>query len=120
MPPLRWTRGRWRAVFVAGALALLPLALMPFEMDKKSGFAHGDKVAHIIAFACLAYTAARGWPQRTRVIVLTLAAYGVAIELLQALTPLRSASLSDVAADIVGVAVGLALARGWMRARARV
>jgi VanZ like family len=117
MPALRLVRGHWRALFVAGALALLPLALMPLKIEEKGGFAHGDKVAHAVAFACLAYTAARGWPGRTRAIVLSLAAYGVAIELLQTLTPLRSASMSDVAADLVGVAFGLALARGWARAR---
>lgn len=117
MLPWQWTRGRWRAVFVAGVLAMLPLALLPFRIEEKGGFAHGDKLGHAIAFACLAYAAACGWPGRARAIVLTLAAYGIAIELLQTLTPLRSASLTDVAADMVGVAFGLALACGWARAR---
>ena len=118
MLPWRWTRAGWRAVFAAGAVALLLLSLLPLEIEEKGGFAHGDKVAHAMAFACLAYAAVRGWPGRTRAIVLALLGYGVAIELLQTLTPLRSASLPDVAADMVGVALGLVLARGLARVRA--
>ncbi len=119
MFPLRLTRGHWRAVFLVIALALLPLALMPFEMDKKDGFAHGDKVAHVIAFACMAYAAWCGWPGRARTIVLALAGYGAAIEVLQSLTPARSASIADFAADMLGVALGLALAHTWARALVR-
>lgn len=119
MPSLRLTRGHWRAVLAAGAVAMLPLALMPFEIKEKGGFVHGDKVAHVIAFACLAYAAACGWPDRTRTIVLSLGVYGLAIELLQTLTPLRSASMTDLVADLIGVAFGLVLALGWARARAR-
>ncbi|HJV69354.1 hypothetical protein [Ideonella sp.] len=43
---------------------------------------------------------------------MALLAFGVGIELLQALTPYRESSLADVLADAVGIAAGRWLAGG--------
>jgi VanZ family protein len=75
-------------------------------------FLHSDKLAHMLYFGCLWLMARRAgfaaaWP-----LALSLLGYGVFIEVAQALTPTgRSASLSDVAAD----AVGITLAWWWTR-----
>ena len=118
MPAPAPTRGQWRALLLLGAVVLLALALLPFKIEEKSGFAHGDKIAHVAAFACLAFAACRAWAGRPHAVVLGLLAYGVAIEILQTLTPLRSASLTDVVADLAGAVLGVVLARtlAWGRA----
>ncbi len=100
------TRHRWRVVFMLGLAVTLALALAPFEMKAKSGFQHGDKLAHLAIFAFLALIACRGWPGRWAMVFIGLAAFGAGIEGLQSLTPLRSASAMDFIADLVGVAVG--------------
>jgi VanZ family protein len=70
-----------------------------------------DKVVHAVLFASLAAT---GWfaGARRRWLVPGLLAYAVVSELIQASPVLdRQASVADVAADAVGLALGLALAR---------
>jgi VanZ family protein len=44
-----------------------------------------------------------------------LLAYGALIEVAQMFVPGRTASLADVVADAVGIALGLVLARVWRR-----
>jgi VanZ family protein len=112
MRAIETTRARWRVVFGLGSILMLVLALMPLELRDERTFPASDKVAHVVAFACLALTACRGWPARWSRIVAGLVLYGAAIEVLQSLVPLRSASLSDLAADVVGILAGLLIARG--------
>lgn len=71
-----------------------------------------DKLMHASVFAVLGswfaalQSSARRWP----IIALGLLAFGVAIELLQAVTG-RDPSVWDVVADIIGIAVGILLLR---------
>jgi len=76
-----------------------------------------DKLDHVAAFFALAFTAALGWG-RLRATGFGLLAYGVLIELLQSRIPGRSAELTDVVADAIGIALGLAafaLVAWWAR-----
>ncbi|MGY2005320.1 VanZ family protein [Blastococcus sp. SYSU DS1024] len=77
-----------------------------------------DKAVHLALFAVLAATgrwAGVGTPR----LAAGLVAYAVVSELVQGIAPLgRSASVADGAADLAGVAVGLAL-WGWRARRAR-
>lgn len=100
---------RWAARLMLGVAAFLltDLALQP-------GFSHPatlfgrDKLEHIAAFAALTVVARLGWPGAPRlVLALPLLAYGAALEWLQGSQALgRTASMSDVIADVIGVGVG--------------
>lgn len=75
-----------------------------------------DKTDHWAGFAALALALRPAWP-RLRVLpsVALLLAWGAAIELIQTRIPGRDGSWGDLLADAVGLAVGLAVARWWMR-----
>lgn len=107
----------WRGIFVMALAITLALALMPLRLQD-GGWEHGDKLLHATTFAVLATVAWLGWPQRHRAIAAGLAFYGIAIEVLQGMTPTRHASVADFVADGVGIALGLWLARRWLVVRA--
>jgi VanZ family protein len=115
--PVFVSRPTWRVLFAVAVLVTLVLMLVPIHTTA-GGVPHTDKVAHILVFAVLGWMALAAWPHRLSVIALGLGLYGPLIELLQALTPSRTASVADAAADWVGLALGLALARLWIQ-RAR-
>jgi VanZ family protein len=75
-------------------------------------FLHSDKLVHVLYFGFLWVMARRAgfaaaWP-----LALTLLGYGVFIEVAQALSSTRrSASLTDVAADSLGIALAWWLTR---------
>jgi VanZ family protein len=79
-----------------------------------------DKLVHVLVFLALAVTG-RWAGIRAVVLAGLLVAYGAVSEVLQAVTPLeRSGSVADVAADAVGVALGLGVwAIGGPARRAR-
>ena len=79
-----------------------------------------DKLDHLSAFAALALLARAGWPAAARwVTAAALFAYGVGIELLQGSALVnRTASVSDLAANGLGIALGLAAAL-WLGRAAR-
>lgn len=79
-----------------------------------------DKLDHIASFAALTLLARTGWPDRRRWIpAAALFAYGVALELLQGTELVgRTASLADLAANALGIGLGLALAF-WLGRMAR-
>lgn len=64
-----------------------------------------DKVNHVLAFAALAFASDFSFPQRQYdpAKILTLLAYGVAIELIQETLPYRDFELGDVGADAAGL-----------------
>lgn len=103
--------GAWRALFVAALLIILWLALRP-NTGGPDWFDHADKFRHASAFAVLWWighrAGGRGWG-----LAIGLMAFGGLIEGLQSLTPDREATLADVLADAVGVALGAV----WTRRR---
>jgi VanZ family protein len=84
---------------LVAALSLAPSATLPPTSI-------GDKMEHVIAYAVLgllgAASSVRG-PMRT---ILGLAAFGIAIEALQAFSPGRSPDPLDVVADVIGATLG--------------
>jgi len=70
-----------------------------------------DKFNHVLAFAVLAVGLVRFWRMAWWAAGLFLLVYGIGIELVQAYLPWRSASLRDVVADSVGIAMGVLIAK---------
>lgn len=104
--------GPWQAVFAAGVVAGIYLALGDPSGQAPLWFAQADKVQHALGFLALWLVGSRAWPGRPIALALGLLSLGVGIEVAQSFTPLRQASLGDVLADAFGLAVGAAFTRG--------
>jgi VanZ family protein len=114
----RWLR--WAAVAVVAGGILYASLLDPPTSGLAPlgplGLLGMDKWLHALAYAALAGTVALALAPRAgtaRVVVLAVivsVAYGVGIEFAQAPLPERSFSVADMAADAVGVGVGVV---GW-------
>lgn len=113
------SRREGRLATLAAALAIAVIASIPGPSGAPSLFGW-DKLDHLSAFAALALLARAGWPGASRWgAAAGLFAYGAGIELLQSSALVnRTASLSDLAANAVGIALGLAAAL-WLRRAAR-
>jgi VanZ family protein len=90
----------WLAAAFAGVMAVLPQP--PYTPTRE----FGDKIEHIVAFAVLTMLAHLGFGvQRWRSIVIGLALFGAAIEVVQAVPVLhRDSDVIDWVADVVAVA----------------
>lgn len=77
----------------------------------------GDKFAHMLAFASLAGVAALAWRQTSRwAIMLRLALFGAAIEVVQAIPRLhRDADIRDWIADCAAIALAMLIAQLLIR-----
>lgn len=103
----------WRLLGRLLIVAMLMLALLPAP-PVVGAVPFGDKIGHVLGFAALMLWYAQiyaGARERLRC-ALACVAFGLTIELLQALTPYRSAEFADLAADALGAALGWLVARG--------
>lgn len=102
-PRLWWTLGGLLLLAIT-ALSLLPLR------GPDLGLPQGDKWHHALAYLVLtAYfgqLVETGWRERLA-LVLGLMGFGIAIELAQSFTPTRQAELADLAANALGIVLGL-------------
>lgn len=114
MRPLRWP-ALWLGIWVLMLAAVAVGSLLPAgDLPPLPLFPQADKFEHLLGYAVLG-----GWGallfSRTRSLVgvaIALVAYGIAIEIAQALFTIdRQAEVLDAVADAVGVAAGLLLAR---------
>jgi VanZ family protein len=100
----------WR-VFLISCLAVIALlAWMPGNQLPFS--TASDKLNHLLAFAALGFLAWRAYPTQRVPALIALVAFGVLIELVQWRLPTRSAEFADLAADVIGLALG-SLASRW-------
>lgn len=112
----RWTFiGGLRFAFWSCATVVLVLALIPPSHLIPPTL--WDKLNHALAFAVLALLGLGSYRARIAAVLAGLLAYGGLIELLQALTPHRSAEWGDWLADGVGIVLGWQLARALSRMR---
>ncbi|MEJ7137512.1 VanZ family protein [Amphibiibacter pelophylacis] len=95
----------WRLVFVAGLCATLVLALVPSVPEALS--TGWDKSNHVLAFFVLTVLGCLAFPRHRSVPLALLVLFGVAIEVLQALTPTRQSDWHDVVADVIGIVLAL-------------
>lgn len=90
-----------------GVLAVWIACLIPLQQG--GGFEYKDKIEHLMAYLVQVLALAILFPrQRGRVLVWFLF-QGAVIEGLQSLTSYRSAELADMAANTLGMLLGLAL-----------
>jgi len=103
-------RSWWRRLLLVLLLVVCGFAFSPSAPGLD--FEHADKWQHVAAFvalsACAALAAAPGLAGSLRAGTWMLA-FGLLIEAVQRFVPNRSAEWSDVAADALGIGVGLAM-----------
>ena len=97
-------RAFWMCVAAVLALALAT----PGRYLPTTGW---DKANHALAFGVLAVLGGIAYPGRLARLLVALLAYGALIEVLQSLTPDRSAEWLDLLADAVGLLLAAPLAR---------
>ena len=102
------------AVITIMVLALMPMTTVPVTTT-------WDKLDHALAFFTLALLAEQAFPGWSfwRGLALGLLAFGVGIEIAQWFTPDREASMLDVMADGIGIAIYGAvrqLTAAWIQA----
>ena len=117
--PAMLSRREGRLAALAAGVVIAVIASIPGPSGAPSLFCL-VKLDHVSAFAALTLLARAGWPTLARwITAATLLAYGIGIEVLQG-SPLinRTASVSDVLADAVGIALGLGLSL-WLGRIAR-
>lgn len=79
-----------------------------------------DKVVHSFLFLLSGALFIRGWKefrQRWYLVAFWLFLFGLITELIQLYVPGRSASLGDLIADLVGIALGVGIAMLYLRSR---
>jgi hypothetical protein len=104
---------------LAAAVVIAIIATIPGPAGAPS-LIGWDKLDHMSAFAALALLSRAGWPSAPRwACAAALFAFGAVIEGVQGSDLInRTASLSDMAANAVGIALGLAAAL-WLGRLAR-
>ncbi|OVZ59719.1 VanZ family protein [Pigmentiphaga sp. NML080357] len=100
--------GGWKPLFWATALGILVLSLLPPATPMPT--TGWDKTNHLLGFATLAALARFAYPGPAWPRLPGLLAFGALIEVLQSLTPNRSAEWTDLIADGLGIAIGWGLA----------
>ncbi len=97
-------------VFVIGLLAVIALSVIPQGAIPDIGVS--DKLGHIAAYAALALAGGIAYrrPRPLFMMAAGLLLLGAGLELVQALLPGRFASGYDVLANMVGIALGSAVA----------
>lgn len=106
---LQTTRFWLRASFGAVLMLATWIALRPITAEK--WFSGQDKLLHLAAYASFYLWGCASFPDARWRLPAALLAYGVAIELLQALTPYRTMSLADAVANALGLVLGAVLLR---------
>ncbi|MHC5034807.1 MAG: VanZ family protein [Planctomycetota bacterium] len=101
--------GGWAALILAGSLLREPPGA-----EAVMGFSGADLLAHLVAYAVLALLAVwahvgLGWRDRLLAAGISAALFGLMIECLQPLTG-RVFELADLAANVLGAGLGIALA----------
>ena len=94
-----WFLGGWLGIAVT-----LVVSLMPSTLD--DGRAHADKIIHLMGYAILMFWWAQLVTQNRWKLAVAVVLFGIAIELLQGLTPHRQPDPLDALANTCGVLLG--------------
>ncbi len=99
----------WRVGGWLGVVLTLVVSLMPPALGDSGG--HTDKLVHLAGYAMLMFWWAQLVTRRRWKLALAVVLFGLAIELLQGLTPARQPDALDALANSSGVLLG------WLAAR---
>jgi len=99
----------WRVLGWLGIVLTLVVSLMPPALDSSGG--HADKIVHLAGYAVLTFWWAQLVTRQRWKLAVAVVLFGVAIELLQGLTPDRQPDLLDALANSSGILLG------WLAAR---
>ena len=99
----------WRGVGWLGVFITLVVSLMLPVLDDSSG--NTDKLVHLAGYSVLMFWWAQLVTRQRWKLAVMVVLFGIAIELLQGLTPDRQPDLFDALANIGGVLLG------WLAAR---
>ena len=105
---INWAR-LWRVGGWLGVVVTLVVSLTPPVLNESGG--HTDKLVHLAGYAVLMFWWAQLVTRRRWKLALAVVLFGLAIELLQGLTPARQPDALDALANSAGVLVG------WLAAR---
>jgi VanZ family protein len=104
---LKYTRQGWCQIGWIGVAALFYLSLIPMPHQMEELPVWSDKIYHGFAYGWLMWWLSRGYARAYWLrIAVMLVCVGITIELLQSLTPYRTASVFDELANIMGVCLG--------------
>jgi VanZ family protein len=121
MLSLRYAR-RWQIAGIALLAMVLAGALLPadwfWSKDSDSPIFISDKWVHGITFAALALWFSGQYARRSYWrLIMGLVAFGLLIEMMQRMVSYRTAEWMDLQADLLGLAIGIAIALagagGW-------
>jgi VanZ family protein len=104
----RTVRRLLRIAFYAAAALVTALSLAPSATLPPTSI--GDKVEHVIAYAVLGLLGAASSERGVMRVIVGLAVFGAAIEMLQTFSPGRAPDPLDLVADIAGAGLGCGLA----------
>jgi hypothetical protein len=98
----------WRAAGWLGVALTLAFSLTPPVLSEAG---HADKIVHLTGYAVLMFWWAQLVPRQRWKLAVAVVLLGIAIELLQGLTPNRQPDPLDALANSAGVLIG------WLAAR---
>lgn len=99
-----------RLWFSVGLLMLLVIAVVSLiPIDQPLPMRGADKFEHVLAYFVLMYWWGMVQPRRLWAWLLFLPLFGLALELMQALTPYRFMEWRDAVANMAGVVLGLVI-----------
>lgn len=98
----------WMSVGLLGCAALFYMCLVP--SPPTVGFPYIDKIEHFVAYLVLGTWFAGILAPRYGRVFFGLLAFGIFIEIVQAVSGWRDGEIGDVVADGLGVAAGIGLA----------
>ena len=98
----------WKTVGWLGVATALVLSLIPPFLNERG---HSDKIVHLSGYAALMFWWAQVVVRQRWKLAVAVVLFGVAIELLQGLTPNRQPDVLDALANTGGVLLGWFVAR---------
>ena len=112
--------GLARLAFYLGILLVIALSLIP--QDAMPDPETWDKANHVAAYGAIAVAGGLGYRSRRALlrIALGLLLLGAGLELAQSVLPGRVASVADLLANAIGIALGLLLAVAAHALRSRI